>query len=181
MRLAHESAWQRASFAPPSPGPVRVNGWRLRLLAAIAQMCCVAAFVWLPWASGRDIFAGRRFAGPHLARLVSNAGLLLGRAGPFADLLALALWAVPVAAAIAVVFALGAPLTERPAIVMRWAAACSLVAPAVAVGVALLLAAGPEAGQFLARWPGTGLLACAASGLAAALMLASAAAAWYGS
>jgi hypothetical protein len=156
---------QSAPFARPSIGSVRVNGWRLRLLAAIAELCCVAAFVWLPWANGRDIFAGRRFAGPQLARLVSNAAVLLGRAGPFADLLALALWAVPVGAAIAAVFALGAPFTERPANVLRWAAACSLVAPAVAVGVALLLAAGPEAGQFLARWPGVGLLLCAAAGI----------------
>src|SRR5579885_2368461 len=147
----------------------RLSGWRPQVLAAAAELCCAAAFAWLPWASGRDVFAGRRFSGPQLARLIHNAGLLLGRAGWLADLLALALWAVPVAAVIAAVFALGAPLTERPAIVLRWAAAFSIVAPAVTLGVVLLLAAGPEAGQFLSRWPRTGLLLCAAAGLGGAI------------
>lgn len=147
-----------------------VSGWRLPLLAAFADLCCVAAFVWLPWASGRDVFAGRRFSGPQLARLVHNAGLLLGRAGPLADLLALALWAVPAVATIAAVLALGAGLTERPAVVLRWAAAFSLIPSAVALAVSLLLAAGPESGQFLARLPGVGLLLCAVAGLGGAIV-----------
>lgn len=148
----------------------RVSGWRLQLLAAAADLVCVAAFVWLPWASGRDVFAGRRFAGPQLARLIHNAGLLLGRGGPLADLLALALWAVPVAALIGAVFALGARLTERPVLALRWAAASALVAPVVALAVALLLALGPGAGQFLERWPGAGLLLCAVAGLLGATL-----------
>src|SRR5579885_1390166 len=143
----------------------RLSGWRPQVLAAAAELCCAAAFAWLPWASGRDVFAGRRFTGPQLARLVHNAGLLLGRGGPLADLLALALWAVPVAALIGAVFALGARLTERPALALRWAAAFALVAPVVALAVALLLALGPEAGQFLERWPGAGLLLGAVAGL----------------
>jgi len=155
----------------------RLSGWRLQLLAAAADLVCVAAFVWLPWASGRDVFAGRRFSGPQLARLIHNAGLLLGRAGPLADLLALALWAVPVAAVVGAVFAIGARLTERPPTVLRWATAFSLIAPAVALALALLLAAGPEAGQFLERWPGAGLLLCAAAGLLGATLAGAAIAA----
>jgi hypothetical protein len=169
-----ESRTRRSPGAPTPVAVARVSGWRLQLLAAGADLGCVAAFVWLPWASGRDVFAGRRFAGPQLARLVHNAGLLLGRAGPLADLLALALWAVPVAAVIGAVFALGARLTERPPTVLRWVAAFSLVPPAVALAVALLLAVGPEAGQFLARRPDAGLLLCAAAGLIGAIATRSA-------
>ncbi len=152
-----------------------MSGWRWQALAVLANLCCAAAFAWLRWASGRDALAGRRFDAPQLARLVHNAGLLLGRAGVLADALALALWAIPVAALIAAVFALGARLTDRPAAVLRAAGACSLVAPIVSLFVALLLAAGPEAGQFLARQPGPGLLLCAAAGGVGALAAAVAA------
>src|SRR5581483_498520 len=163
-----EPETRRSSVVRERSG-ARLGGWRLQVLAAAAELCCAAAFAWLPWASGRDVFAGRRFTGPQLARLVHNAGLLLGRAGPLADLLALALWAVPVAAAIGAVFVLGARLTERPPTVLRWAAAFSLVPSAVALAVLLLVAMGPEAGRFLARWPGAGLLLCGAAGLIGAI------------
>ncbi|HLZ69197.1 MAG TPA: hypothetical protein VKV26_04730 [Dehalococcoidia bacterium] len=155
---------------PRRPAAARpLSRRRPQAAAALADACGAAAFVWLPWASGHEALAGRRFDGPQLARLVHNAGVLLGSAGALAGALSLALWAVPAAALIAAVFALGARLTDRPSAVLRWAIAFSLVAPIVAIVVALLLVAGPEAGRFLTRQPGPGLLLCAAAGGVAAI------------
>lgn len=129
--------------------------------AALAGFAtCAASFILLPWATGRDVLAGRGFTGPELARLARNTDLLLDTSAgrPLAVLLAGALWSVPVACLLGALLLAGAPLTRNPQTARRIAAGCGAVAATFIAGTLALLAAGPGAGEALARAPTAGAI-----------------------
>ncbi len=129
-------------------------------VALVAQIACLVAFVRLPWASGQGDLRGRDFSGPELARLARNLDIVLGGAGggPASVLLPLALYAVRVAAITAALLTPGACWTHDPRRTLRIGAAIGLVPAVLALLVLATLAAGPAAGEQLARAPATGPL-----------------------
>jgi hypothetical protein len=136
--------------------------WIWTVLGVAGHLLTAAAFLWLTWATGRGPLVSRSFTGPELARLVRNAEALIERAATPG---ALALYAVPVAALIGAVLLAGAALTSSPASAARVAAGMGVVAAIICAGTMLLLAAGPSAGENLARNPGRGLIAALVGGI----------------
>lgn len=136
--------------------------WAWIVLGVGGHVLAAVGFLWLTWANGRGPLVSRTFTGPELARLVRNAEALIERASTPG---ALALYAVPVAALIGAVLLAGAPLTSSPRGAARASVGMGLLVAAISLGTMLLLAAGPSAGENLARTPGPGLIMALAGGI----------------
>ncbi len=149
-------AGRDARTSPVRPSrPWRCAGWGVVALAA--NLTCVGAFLWLPWAEGRGALAGPAITGLELVCLARSAGVLWG--GPAALLLTFGLCLVPVAALAAAVLLLGAPSTPDPAQAARLAARAALAPAGVALLTKLALMAGAGAPRLTddGLTPGSGL------------------------